>query len=222
MGGKNFKTIDYWISEEIMDKEFSEIFSLDDLLDSRVSLDELFLLRDLKHRKIYLDMDVDNYSIPELVKYLVRYNEDDKLIDVKDRKPIYLFISSNGGDVDMGFELIDVIENSKTPVYTVNIGKAYSMAFLISLAGKKRYATKNSKFLLHDGASLVYNSGAKVQDQIKFQGRIDDRIKQYVISHSKLTEKEYDEKLRIEWYMFANEAKEKGFIDGIIGEDIEF
>ena len=147
MGGKNFKTIDYWISEEIMDKEFSEIFSLDDLLDSRVSLDELFLLRDLKHRKIYLDMDVDNYSIPELVKYLVRYNEDDRLIDVKDRKPIYLFISSNGGDVDMGFELIDVIENSKTPVYTVNIGKAYSMAFLISLALFKLAETRSNSTL---------------------------------------------------------------------------
>ena len=28
-------------------------------------------------------------------------------------------------------------------------------------------------------------------------------------------------KLRVEWYLFADEAKEKGFVDAVIGEDCD-
>ena len=47
------------------------------------------------------------------------------------------------------------------------------------------------------------------------------RIRDFVLDNSKLTGEEYDSKLRIEWYMFNDEAKEKGFVDYIIGEDCE-
>jgi ATP-dependent Clp protease protease subunit len=128
---------------------------------------------------------------------------------------------SRGGEVDAGFELIDVIQNSKTPVYTINTGYQYSMGFLIGLAGHKRFATPNAKFLLHDGASYVYNSTTKVKDQMKFQEQEEERLKQYILSHSKITSEEYDANLRVEWYLYADVAKEKGFVDYIIGQDCD-
>lgn len=42
-----------------------------------------------------------------------------------------------------------------------------------------------------------------------------------ILDHSMLTSKEYDKKQRVEWYLFADEAKEKGFIDQIIGVDCD-
>ena len=77
----------------------------------------------------------------------------------------------------------------------------------------------NAKFLMHDGSQFVYNSGAKVQDQMEFQKKVEERVKRYILSRSKLTSEEYDSKLRVEWYLFADEAKEKGFTDHIIGVD---
>ena len=74
---------------------------------------------------------------------------------------------------------------------------------------------------MHDGSNFVYNSGAKAQDQMRFQGKVEDRIKEYILSHSKLTQEEYDANLRVEWYMFADEAKERGFVDSIIGVDCD-
>ena len=130
-------------------------------------------------------------------------------------------MTSNGGSVYDGFKLIDIIQNSKTPVYTVNTGYQYSMGFLIGLAGHKRFATRNAKFLMHDGSNFVYGSGAKVQDQMEFQKRVEKRIKDYVLSRSNVTSEEYDQKLRVEWYLFADEAKEKGFTDYIIGIDCD-
>lgn len=184
-------------------------------------VDELFYLQDLKQRKLFLNVDIEQLSISEIVKHIMQFNKEDKDIAVEERTPILLYVTSNGGEVDSGFELIDVILNSKTPVYTINLGYQYSMGFLIGLAGHKRYATSNAKFLMHDGSNFIYNSGAKAQDQMEFQKKVESRIKQYILSRSKITSEEYDSKLRIEWYLFADEAKAKGFVDFIIGKDCD-
>ena len=190
------------------------------LLDNGM-VDEMFYLKDLKQRKLFLNVDIEQLSVAEIAKHIMQFNKEDKGIDINERQPILLYITSNGGEVDSGFELIDIIQSSKTPVYTINLGYQYSMGFLIGLAGHKRFAMPNAKFLMHDGSNFVYNSGAKAQDQMEFQRKVEDRIKQYILCHSNLTNEEYDSKLRVEWYLFADEAKKRGFIDYIIGEDCD-
>jgi len=184
-------------------------------------IESLFYLKDLKQRKLFLNFDIEQMSIADIVKHIMQFNKEDKGIEPKDRRPILLYVTSNGGEVDSGFELIDVIQNSKTPVYTINLGYQYSMGFLIGLAGHKRFATPNAKFLMHDGSNFIYNSGAKAQDQMEFQRKVEERVKRYILSRSQLTSAEYDSKLRVEWYLFADEAKKKGFVDYIIGEDCD-
>lgn len=193
----------------------------DDILVENGLIDEMFYLRDLKQRKLFLNADIDQFTVADAVKHIMQFNKEDIGIEVEKRAPIILYVTSNGGAVDAGFELIDIIQNSKTPVYTVNLGYQYSMGFLIGLAGHKRFATKNAKFLMHDGSNFVYGSGTKVQDQMEFQRRVESRVKDYILSRSRLTSEEYDHKLRVEWYLFADEAKEKGFTDYIIGVDCE-
>lgn len=193
----------------------------DDILVEHGLVDEMFYLRDLNQRKLFLNADIDQFSVADAAKHIMQFNKEDKGIEVEKRTPIILYVTSNGGAVDAGFELIDIIQSSKTPVYTVNLGYQYSMGFLIGLAGHKRFSTKNAKFLMHDGSNFVYGSGTKVQDQMEFQRRVEARIKDYILSRSKLTSEEYDNKLRVEWYLFADEAKEKGFTDYIIGVDCE-
>lgn len=194
---------------------------LEDVLVEGGMIDDLFYLKDLQQRKLFLNDDITSLTIESVVKHIMQFNKEDKGIDTDERQPILLYVSSNGGCVDAGFELIDVIQSSKTPVYTINLGFQYSMGFLIGLAGHKRFATKNAKFLMHDGSNFIYNSGAKAQDQMEFQRKVEARIKEYILSRSKLTSEEYDGKLRVEWYLFADEAKEKGFVDFIVGIDCD-
>ena len=184
-------------------------------------VEELFYLKDLKQRKLFLNMEIDQISVADIARNIMQYNREDINIAPADRQPILLYVVSNGGEVDSGFELIDVIQSSKTPVYTINLGYQYSMGFLIGLAGHKRFATRNAKYLMHDGSNFVYNSGAKAQDQMEFNRKVEERVKQYIISRSNVTSEEYDSKLRVEWYLFADEAKEKGFVDCIIGVDCD-
>ena len=74
---------------------------------------------------------------------------------------------------------------------------------------------------MHDGSNFIWDSGAKAQDKMEFQKKVEARIRQYVVERSHITEEEYDSKLRVEWYLFADEAKEKGFCDYILGVDCD-
>ena len=183
------------------------------------TLEDLFYLKDLKQRKLYLNQDISQETVSDIVRHILQFNREDHDLKPEDRIPIKLYLVSNGGEVDSGFELIDVIEASTTPVYTINLGYQYSMGFLIGLAGHKRFATKNAKYLIHDGSNFVYGTGSKVQDQMEFNKRVETRVKDYILSHTKITEEDYISKVRVEWYLFADEAKEKGITDYIIGED---
>lgn len=196
-------------------------FDIAEVLVENGLIDDLFYLKDLEQRKLFLNANIDQFSVASIVRHIMQFNSDDKGIEIMKRKPIILYITSNGGEVDAGFELIDAIQSSKTPVYTINLGYQYSMGFLIGLAGHKRFAMKNAKFLMHDGSNFVYGTGTKVQDQMEFQKRVEARIKEYIISRSHITSEEYDNKLRVEWYLFADEAKERGFTDYIIGVDCD-
>lgn len=207
---------------QIKPKDYYDIdVDIDSILLDGGMVEEIFHLQDLRQRKLFLNTNIDQLSVSDVVKHIMQFNKEDKEIEPGKRKPILFYINSNGGEVDSGFELIDIIQNSKTPVYTINLGYQYSMGFMIGLAGHKRFATKNAKFLIHDGSNFIYNSGAKAQDQMEFNRRIEERIKQYILSKSKLSSEEYDSKLRVEWYLFADEAKEKGFVDYILGVDCD-
>lgn len=78
-------------------------------------LDEMFYLQDLKKRKMYLNCEITQGSVASIVRHILQFNAEDKGVAPEVRQPILLYIISEGGDVDAGFELIDAIQNSKTP-----------------------------------------------------------------------------------------------------------
>lgn len=191
------------------------------LIMDGAGIEDLFYIRDLEQRKLFINEEINPVTVEDHVRHIMQINKEDKDIPVEQRKPILLYITSDGGCVDSGYKLIDVIEASKTPVYTINCGWQYSMGFLIGIAGHKRFAFKNAKYLMHDGSSFVYNSSMKAQDQMVFQRKLDARVKEHVLRHTNITSEVYDEKMRTEWYMFAEEAKELGVTDYIVGVDCE-
>ena len=195
--------------------------SVEEAVSNAAVLDCLFYMKDLKQRKLFLPTEIEAETVGDIVRHIMQINREDADSPPEERKPILLYVSCRGGSLDDGMSVIDAIENSLTPVYTINIGYAYSMGFLIGLAGHKRFCTKNAMFLMHDGTDFIMDSSAKAIDRLEFNKRMEARLKQYVISHSKITQEEYEQKYRVEWYMFSDEAKENGFVDFIIGEDCD-
>ena len=122
------------------------------------SLDEL-----RNNRKIYLDDDVDE-KVLSLQRLLLGWNVEDVGKPIHDRKPIILYICSYGGDRDYMWSLVDTIQASETPVYTVNVGMAYSAAGIIFMAGHRRLMFSNARVMIHDGFAMMAGDGRKVLD----------------------------------------------------------
>lgn len=196
-------------------------FEIEEILLKNGMLEDLFYLRDLQQRKMFLTADICQETVGDAIRHIMQINKEDAVrgLPANQRQPILLYISSRGGDVDAGFALVDAILSSETPVYVINQGYQYSMGFLIGLAGHKRYAMPHATYLMHDGSQFLCNSGGKVRDQMEFNKKLEERIKSYVLSRTKITSEMYDSQVRMEWYMFADEAKELGVADYIIGED---
>ena len=187
---------------------------------------------DYESRRLYLRGEirgVDNNDsidtiepIDGLVDMIRFFNRKDKDIPIKDRTAIRLFIDSPGGDSSAGFKLVDAIEASETPVYTINESRCYSMAFLIFICGSKRFSTPKATFLMHDGVVFFGDSTNKALETAefikKFEGEV---VKNYILKYSKgkMTEGKYDEIKSKEYYMLTKEAMEHGFLDEIISSE---
>ena len=204
-------------NKTVVRRELSDEDILDVLIENGM-IDAYYYFQDSSNRRFYLNDYVLHETVDGIVQQIIKINIDDMGVDEKDRKPIVIFLDTYGGDFYSGFKLIDVMESSKTPVVVVNMACCYSMGLYICMAGHKRYSLKNARFLLHDGDLGVQNSAVKVQDFIKFNDNMKDKEREYVISHSNISDEEYDTKMGHDWYMFADEAKELGIIDEIIGE----
>lgn len=194
---------------------------LSEIVGGTVMVEEVFHLNDLKSRRLHLNEEINMATVENIGKHILRYNMDDRGKPVEEREPIILYLSSNGGEVWSGYQLIDIIMASKTPVYTVNLGFQLSMGFLIGLSGHKRFATPNAKYLIHDGSNVCYNSSSKLRDEMAFHDRNEERMRQFILERTNIPAELYDSKTRVEWYMFADEAKEMGVTDAIIGVDCD-
>lgn len=203
------------------DEDANFYITLETALVENGMLDDYMYLRELKQRRLFLDEEVDNSTVRPIVKAILRYNREDKDIPIEERQPILLYLNTVGGEVDSGCELIDIIVESKTPIYIINTGYCYSMGFLIYIAGDKRFATRNAKFLLHDGTTIVGDSSSKARDRMNFNDRIETRLRDAVLTWTKIGKDEYDEHSRTEWYMFSDEAKSLGIVDAIVGVDCD-
>lgn len=183
--------------------------------------DELIKLH-FDQRKIIFNKGVDDSILEDVSLRILQWNREDKDIPSEKRQPIWLYIQSGGGDVIAGMNLIDVINASATPVYTVCFSDCASMAFHIFITGHKRFCFKNSILLIHDGQIAINNSTSKAKDTMKFIEGLDQRTKHHVLEHTKITEEFYDSIYDTEYYIFADDkGKELGCVDYIIGEDVD-
>lgn len=174
----------------------------------------------LDNRILVINETITEDIIENYVLWILKWNKDDKDLPIDKRKPITIFINSNGGSVYDGQIMLDIVRISKTPIRAVGMFVA-SMAYLIYLACNERYSFKNAVFLMHDGDYALQNSGSKFKDTVKFFDEMDDRTKSFVLERTNMTEEFYDKVYDQEFWMYASKAKELGVVHKIIGEDCD-
>lgn len=130
--------------------------------------------------------------------------------------PILLEIHSNGGFIHDAFSVVDTIRTLKVPVYTICKGFVASSATLISLAGKKRFMTKNTFFLIHEIKDEFFGDLSFIKDCVYNTSTIMEHIIDYYEENSSLPKEDIRKHIQNEKYWTSKQCLEYGFIDEII------
>jgi ATP-dependent Clp protease protease subunit len=187
-------------------------------MNTTTKVDELLYAEQLENRELFLAEVVDDDVIYDIAHHIIRFNREDKDVPVEQRKPIKIYINSYGGDLIAINSVISTIKLSKTPVYTYNLGKAFSAGGLLLIAGHKRFTFADSVVLIHQGSSGASGTTSQVIDQVEFQKRQEERVKAFILGATKITPEQYKDKFKEEWFFFGDESIELGVTDELITE----
>lgn len=136
-------------------------------------------------------------------------------------KEINIFLNTVGGQVHNGLFLCDLIAKLKTKTTIYVFAYAYSMGSLIIMAGfnNPNVTVKCYPFstaLIHSGSTYLEGTTTQVKDYFKFSEKYETKIKDFILSHTKITEDQYEKMSRYEWYMTSEEMLEYGLVNEIL------
>lgn len=175
--------------------------------------------RDEEERVYRLDHDMTEEDLA-LVDLILRCNKEDKGKPIEERTPIKVYISTCGGDVVTLWTLIQVIQTSKTPVWTINISFAYSAGAELLTAGHKRFAFRGTQTMFHRGSCFFGGEQSVVESTKKHFDGIEKKLSDFLMTHTKIDPKFYKKKASFDIYMDENEALKNGVVDEIV-EDFD-
>lgn len=154
----------------------------------------------------------------EYSKQILRFNQEDKDIPIEERKPIKFFIDSPGGDLETMLAFIGLVGISKTPIWMINAGIAYSAAGLILMSGHKRFALPNSQCLIHTGSGQLGGTFDQTTEQMKNYKQMVEKMKNFIISHTNIDQKLFNKNKSKDWFITTDEQLELGIVDKIVDD----
>ena len=179
--------------------------------------DLLRFYKNQKSRIIYLDYVIDEDFIQLVGNQIIEYNIEDKGKPIEERKPIVILINSGGGNLETCFAVVGIIEQSKTPVITVNLSSAHSAAGLILLAGHKRYCMPRSQMLIHKGsASGISGNFDEIADSMKSYKKIVDDMINLICDKSKIERKDITKNCKPDWFLPVEQQIALGCVDKVL------
>ena len=138
--------------------------------------------------------------------------------DTKSSDPIRVIICSQGGHVEAGDTIHDMVRFIKAPVKMIGTGWVASAGAHIFLSAKKenRYCLPNTRFLLHQPMGGVGGPATDIaieaKEIVKMRQRLNEIIARETGQALDKVEKDTDRN----FWMSAEEAKEYGLVSHIV------
>lgn len=136
-----------------------------------------------------------------------------------------MYINSPGGEVSSGLAIYDTMTYIKSPVSTVCVGAAASMAAILLLGGEagKRYALPHSSIMVHQPLGgtrgqasdiLIYaNQIQRLREQIN---KLAQRHLNTSFGYEKYDLAAINDMMERDKYLTAEEARDHGIVDEIL------
>ncbi len=167
----------------------------------------------LQDRIIFLGTEVNDQVANVIIAQLLFLENQNPEKDIK------LYINSPGGSVTAGMAIYDTMQYIKSPVSTICIGLAASMAAVLLAAGAagKRLALPNSEIMIHQVMGGMEGQASDIKIRAERILKIKDRLNKILSKHTgkdlSVIEKDTDR----DYFMNAEEALAYGLVDKVIG-----
>lgn len=135
-------------------------------------------------------------------------------------KDIYLYINSVGGDITAGLAIYDTMRSLRSPVVTVSLGEASSMASFLLAGGTKgkRLALPNTRIMIHQPLGGIWGQASEVaiaaKEILYLRSVLNRLLAEFTGQPLKRIEVDTDR----DFFMSAEEAKAYGIIDKVINK----
>ncbi|MGO3780044.1 MAG: ATP-dependent Clp protease proteolytic subunit [Enterococcus viikkiensis] len=169
------------------------------------------LLKLLKQRTILIYGEITQElakTVTEQLLYLSSASEE----------PITMFINSQGGHVESGDTIHDVIKFIKPKVKVIGTGWVASAGITIYLAADKedRYSLPNTRYMIHQPAGGVQGQSTEIQIEAKEILRMRKRVNKLIAKATGQTLEKIEKDTDRNFWLSAEEAKDYGIVNKIV------
>src|SRR3954451_6278552 len=167
----------------------------------------------LKERIVFLGQEVDDQIANLIVAQILYLEAQDP------EKDINLYINSPGGLAYAGMAIYDVIQHVRPEVATICIGMGMSAAAMILAGGAngKRLALPSAKIMIHQGSAGTRGAPTDMEIHLREVLATTKRMAQIIAHHTGKPLDAVEHDIERDYYMTAEEAREYGIVDTVIG-----
>ncbi|MGX6979834.1 ATP-dependent Clp protease proteolytic subunit [Vagococcus elongatus] len=174
-------------------------------------MDNLFAERLLKSRTIFISGGVDQELAKDISTKLL-------LLEAASDEPITIFLNSQGGHVEAGDTIHDMIKFVKPEVKIIGTGWVASAGITIYLAAKpeNRYSLPNTRYMIHQPAGGVQGQSTEIQIEAKEIVKMRERINRLIATATGQSYEKVAQDTDRNFWMSVDEAKEYGIVTHLI------
>lgn len=171
----------------------------------------------LTERRIFITEEITSETAVNFMQSMMYLSNENKPVDI--------YISSPGGEINAGLAIYDMIQSCKNRVNIYCVGQASSMAAVLLASGQKgrRFILPHSCVMIHEallrgGVSGSATSISRISESI-LETR--DMVNGILAKHTGRTLDEINQATSFDNMMNAEEAVSFGICDKIIGSIFE-
>lgn len=164
-----------------------------------------------KSRTLIISGGIDQQLVSNIIGQLLAMSAESD-------KPINLFVNSQGGHVESGDTIHDVIRFIKPKVRMIGTGWVASAGALIYVASprEERFCLPNTRFLLHQPAGGAGGTAADIAIEAAEIIRMRGRINRIFVRETGQTLERIEKDTHRNFWLSAEEAVEYGLVNRII------
>lgn len=184
--------------------------------EESLTREESFGLRMLKTRTVLVSGAIDDKVAEKTIAQIL-------ILDAENHDPIRVMITSQGGHVDSGFAIHDVLRFIESPITTIGAGWVASIAvpILFGAPKQRRYSLPNTRFLLHQPTGGAGGQASDIRIEAEEILKVREKLNALIALETGQDIERVARDSDRNFWMDAEQAKEYGLIGKVVTRETE-